>query len=409
MAEERPPSERRSAEAVAVAVEDPSANLGPQLLRLARRNRSEAIEKLRALPPDRQARACLDLRPALRSDFLDLVDSPESVVPLLPEAELTITLRAGGMSEAAWLLEVATPAQRRACFDLDCWYGVSDPEGKVIDLSRAYEWTEALIEAGRSTLIAALEETDAEFWVLLLRAMVDLAIPSGEEERPGEGWFTADGSVYFTPKPGVDPGRVQQIFGVLAERSPPLYWRLVYGILFESTASCEEEAWRWRTARMADLGFPDRESAMRIYRPLLPAQAPTWTVPARSGEIAASLELPSAIAGSLIAEALAELPEQRAAELTGYVLAVANAVAVADGLRLSEPDSIPMALEKAIRGIEIGLRELAELRGLRLHEVLDVTAPVDLFRIGATKSEEIRPVPRQESDPADPQEVDPNA
>ena len=217
MAEERPPLERRSAEAV--AVEDPGANLGPQLLRLARRNRSEAIEKLRALPPDRQARACLDLRPALRSDFLDLVDSPESVVPLLPEAELTITLRAGGMSEAAWLLEVVTPAQRRACFDLDCWYGLPGSEGKSIDLARAYEWTEALIEAGRSTLIAVLDESDAEFWVLLLRAMVDLAIPSGEEEKPGEGWFTVDGSVYFSPKSGVDPGRVQEIFGALAEQA----------------------------------------------------------------------------------------------------------------------------------------------------------------------------------------------
>ncbi|NRA03457.1 MAG: hypothetical protein HRU00_12740 [Myxococcales bacterium] len=406
MAEERPPPERGSAE-TAAAVEDPGEQSGPQLLRLARRNRAAAIEKLRALSLDRQARACLELRPALRSNFLGLLDQPESVVPLLPETELAITIRAGGMSEAAWLLEIATPAQRRACFDLDCWYGLPGSEGKSIDLTRAYEWTEALIEAGRSTLIAVLDESDAEFWVLLLRAMVDLAIPSGEEEKPGEGWFTVDGSVYFSPKSGVDPGRVQEIFGALAERAPQLYWRFVYGILFESTAECEEEARRWRIARMADLGFPDRESAMRIYRPLRPTEAPTWTVTAREGELTPSFELPSAIAGSLIADALAELPGRRAAELTGYILAVANAVAVADGLRLSEPDSIPKALEKAVRGIEIGLRELAGLRGARLHEVLDATTPVDLFRIAATKGEEIGPRAAHELDADGPPEFEP--
>ena len=146
MAEERPPPERGSAE-TAAAVEDPGEQSGPQLLRLARRNRAAAIEKLRALSLDRQARACLELRPALRSNFLGLLDQPESVVPLLPETELAITIRAGGMSEAAWLLEIATPAQRRACFDLDCWYGLPGSEGKSIDLTRAYEWIEALIEA----------------------------------------------------------------------------------------------------------------------------------------------------------------------------------------------------------------------------------------------------------------------
>ena len=65
-------------------------------------------------------------------------------MPLLPEAELVHTVRAGGMSDAAWLLELATPEQRVACFDLDCW------KGAEIEIPRVQEWLDALIEGGPS-------------------------------------------------------------------------------------------------------------------------------------------------------------------------------------------------------------------------------------------------------------------
>ena len=67
------------------------------------------------------------------------------------------------------------------------------------------------------------------------------------------------------------------------------------------------------------------------------------------------------------------------------MLGVANSIAVADGLPLSERESVPRALEKAVRGIDTGLRELARARDqLPPAEILDRTAPLDLFRVGAT-------------------------
>ena len=94
--------------------------------------------------------------------------------------------------------------------------------------------------------------------------------------------------------------------------------------------------------------------------------------------------LPRQLRGTLLGEALANLPVARAADLLGYVLGVANSLAVADGLPLSESESVPRALEKAVRGIDTGLRELARVRGQAPEEVLDRTAPLDLFRVGAT-------------------------
>ena len=74
----------------------------------------------------------------------------------------------------------------------------------------------------------------------------------------------------------------------------------------------------------------------------------------------------------------------------GYVLSVANSLAVADELPLAERESVPRALEKAVRGIDTGLRELARARSLAPEQILDRTAPLDLFRVGATVDPTLR-------------------
>ena len=106
---------------------------GTELLRLSRGDRGGAKAALAAMSNEDLARACQDLRLELRDEFLMLVEHPEDIVPLLPEAELVQTVRAGGMSEAAWLLELATPEQRIAAFDLDCWTGAELQVSRVHD------------------------------------------------------------------------------------------------------------------------------------------------------------------------------------------------------------------------------------------------------------------------------------
>jgi hypothetical protein len=356
---------------------------GVALLRLGRSDRAAARARLRELSAEEVASACHELRPESRSEFLMLVESPEEVVPLLAEAELVQTVRAGGMSEAAWLLELATPEQRIACFDLDCWNGTE------LLVPRVQEWLDALIEAGRPTLVRALEEIDLELLLIALRAEAAVAVV-GKEDEPPIGWFTADGVVYFGVEEDKSPHRVNEIAQSLFGESPALYWRMVYGALFESPSECEEEALRWRTNRLSDLGFPDRDQAMRVYRPLVPEKVADWTPPSDSSALARSIALPRQLRGSLLGEALTALPQNRAADVLGYVLGVANSLAVADGLPLSESESVPRALEKAVRGIDAGLRELSRARNLPPDQILERTAPLDLFRVAATLDPSLR-------------------
>ncbi|MFI5314802.1 MAG: DUF6178 family protein [Myxococcota bacterium] len=357
---------------------------GVSLMRLGRSDKAAARARLRELGPEEQASLCEELRPEARSEFLMLVERPEDVVPLLAEAELVQTVRAGGMTEAAWLLELATQEQRIACFDLDCW------DGQELLVPRVQEWLDALIEAGRPTLVRALEEIDLELLLVALRAEAAIAVVS-KEEQPPDGWFTPDGVVYFGVESDQSPHRVHEIAHALFDQAPALYWRMVYGALFESPSECEEEALRWRTNRLSDLGFPDRDQAMRVYRPLVAEKVADWTPPSASGALVRALALPRQLRGSLLGEALAALPEIRAADVLGYVLGVANSLAVADGLSLSESESVPQALEKAVRGIDAGLRELARARNLPPEQVLERTAPLDLFRVAATLDPSLRP------------------
>ena len=92
--------------------------------------------------------------------------------------------------------------------------------------------------------------------------------------------------------------------------------------------------------------------------------------------------------------------------MLGYVLAVANTLAVADGMPLADADSIPVAMGKALRGIDRGLAELSRARRQEPEVVLDHTRPLDLFRIGATLDPEIAPVPPDLDDEEDEEDED---
>jgi len=378
---------------------------GSELLKLARGDRAAAIELLRALAPEEIAQLCQDVRPQVRSELLMLSDHPEQIVPLLPETELAVTIVAGGMSEAGWLLELATPEQRRACIDLDAWAGYE------LEMPRVMEWIDALIEAGRPTLVAALDEIDPEVLVLAMDRMADVMVIGKEEEAP-PGWFTEDGVCYFHARSDEDFARVKEIAQTAFSEAQASYWLLVYGVLFESRAECEEYALKWRTARLADLGFPERDQAMRAWTPLGVDEAPIVELGAPDaddeGAVVPFHVLPERLRGSLVGRALAQLPAGRAADLLGYLLAVVNTVAVADDLPLADPDSIPKAIEKALRGLDRGLAELSRARRLEPHQVLESTRPLDLFRVGATLDPELRPEPPRlsEDDDDDDDEAD---
>ena len=84
------------------------------------------------------------------------------------------------------------------------------------------------------------------------------------------------------------------------------------------------------------------------------------------------------------------VPAGRASELLGYIAGVANALAIADRLELGNPDSAREASDKALAGIDLGLRALIESHHLAAHDVLDRVTALQLFRLGASQEGSLR-------------------
>ncbi len=360
------------------------ATEGADLLRLTRSGTDTDRAKLRLFSPEQMAGAVVQLPPDQRVEVLENAERVREIVPLLPEAEFATTVRGTGIEDAGWLVEYASSEQRVAAVDLDCWRDFR------LSPRRLFEWIDAMIEAGSDTLVAAFNELDLELWILALKEMADFSVVGAECELDG---LTDDGIVYYDPHPGGHEERLFEILSTARIESPSHYWAFVYGAMLESQTGCAEYAARWQRGRLGDLGFPDREQAMRAYRPLAVDAVPAIDV----GEVQATRslttapQLPQRLAGTLVGEALRELPPARAAEILGYVLAVANALAVADELPLSDGGSVEASFGKALRGIDRGLAELARGRDQSRSVVLDGVQPLDLFRIGATLDPSLRP------------------
>ena len=330
--------------------------------------------------PEQVAGAVVELPPDERVEVLLEAERVREIVPLLPVVAFATTVRGAGIEEAGWLLEYASAEQRVAAVDLDCWKDFH------FSPSRLFEWIDAMIEAGPETLAAAFSELDLELWILALKEMADFSVlPGGLGEH--------DGVVSYEPRPGGHEERLYEILTTAQTESPWHYWAFVYGAMIDSREECAEYAVRLHRGRLNRLDFPDREQAMRAYRPLALDAVPPIDVVERpdTRAITAAPQLPQRLAGTLVGRTLGELPRERAAEVLGYLLSVANALAVADELPLSDNASAERSFAKALRGIDRGLAEFARARDQSLAAVLDSVQPLDLFRIGATLNPELQP------------------
>jgi len=362
------------------------------ILKLARENREEARAQMKTLGLDEQVAAVCEAPIAWRSRMLELCPHPESIVPLLPEAELCFTCKQVGVDDAAWLLNYASEDQIIACLDLDAWQGLSPDQN---DLDR---WLAALAEAGDPTLVRAARSMDTEMLALYLRdhIAVDLK-PSGDNDwQPPEGGQTLDGQFYYIARRKNDDLAVLiRLLRVLFEHDYWLYFRILQSVEEEQQAELEEWALRWRMGRLEDLGFPSWDRSMQIYGYLRSDRL--GELPKESRSIETSewplpvwiTDLPSAADHRhSVFRAVAEFDDEERARFFYAFINLANQVAVADQSDLADADTLPGAIEKAARISSLGLEHLSMNNELDLSEVLRRVDLRHLFRVGVHLSPE---------------------
>ena len=367
-----------------------------KLVRLAQTEAKAARIAMAELSPEEQLAAVCEAPLTIRMQILNLVESPENLVPRIPEAELCFTCKVIGPDDASWLLSQATPEQIVACVDLDAWKGL------IPDIGKLDSWIASIVEAGEETIFKAASSLDPEVLALYLRAHADVELkPSGDEDwQPPEGGQTLEGQFYvIARKKNDDLSALMRMLQVLFQKDYWLYFRLMHSVREESLTEVQEWALRWRSGRLEDLGFPTWDRAMRIYGVLRPSQwadlpdstdeieAGNWDLPIWITELPTSRE-----GGHSLFRAVAALEEEERARFFFAFIALANQIAVADQKDLGDAETLPSTLEKAARVSSLGLDHIASENTLGAAEVLRRISPERLFRVGVNlKPDGVRP------------------
>jgi hypothetical protein len=358
-----------------------------RILNLARRDRDAARELLAGRPVEEQVAILCETPVGRRAALLDLLPAPEAVIPRIPEAELCFTVKAMGAIESGWILEHATHDQLVACVDLDAW------SLQRFDGDRFRQWWLAACEAGPDVLVRWFRAMDPELMVLELAERILVTLPPSDATE-AESWVPPAGSQtlegqfhYAATRPGDDLTEITILLRSLFEASYWDYFRLMQSAIHELPTETEEWALRWRRGRLEDLGFPSREDAVAMFAAprggdALPDEGPVldvagWMLPVWFPKVPVAVDSEHAV--------LAAAARLSDAERQGFLyrmLAVANKVAVAYDLPLSDVESVPTALDEAVRMTSRGIEELSARHALAGEDVLRRVPLEEIFRAG---------------------------
>ncbi len=207
-----------------------------------------------------------------------LDDAPELIAALPVQGFVTVARKLRDEQRLDLLLPHASPEQIVGIFDLDSW------EQDRLAVVRAREWLDRIAEAYREAsaprgqLVDLLHQTDVEIWVLANAAATAIADlePGDDEQRMQVLEDMATLQVWETPDGFHIVGVPNDEFGSMALRVLEAVYddsmvegrKLVSAIKWSTYSELEDDLLRWRRGRLADLGFPEWEEAMKLFVPL---------------------------------------------------------------------------------------------------------------------------------------------
>ncbi len=195
--------------------------------------------------------------------LLTAPDARERVQALSP-IEYTILLKEAPETRIQ-LLQLAQPEQIRTVLDLDCW------DRDEIHSHRVLDWLEELQRSGAEIFAQTLHELDPEFIVFFLRQLIRVqgALPSEEDEEPVHYDEALTNELFRTefidPENPLNP-RLQRLLGFFRLADLDLYHYLMQAAMWEQDSDLMEWAYRWKSGRLQDEGFPDYYDVLESYQ-----------------------------------------------------------------------------------------------------------------------------------------------
>lgn len=311
------------------------------------------------------------LSPAeVKQRIQNLLTAPDSaaVVQALPPVEYAVLLKEAPESRAI-LLAMANPEQNRTLLDLDCWHKQNLRSPRVL------EWLEDLQQSGLESFLDTLAILDNELLVTAFSqyVWVHAALPIEEEEEPKPYHEVLSNELYrleFTDPDSPWNERIQRLLAFLRQADLDTYHGLMQGIMWGLQGELEEWAYRWKSGRLQDEGFPDYYDALEAYRITgnAPHHAPAHLEPpGRPANAEESGSVPGYAwsmtpTGSLLAQALtAQFSIDTLDRLCWEMVALCNRELVVDQVDFSDTAAIKASLRRVHAYVNLGLDYLCGL------------------------------------------------
>jgi hypothetical protein len=288
---------------------------------------------------------------ARRSEELLASEDPPAAIRALPPDEFFYVIHELGFPEAMDILVHATAEQVQTVLDFSIW------DKDQVSLDKSDDWLAALVEAPVEALGRWAQGIDVELLALLVRKRVhiyDLSMEEAPDDPEGTLWDTPD-----------------RLLDSLYRYSPEMMRKLLVGMRSDSDAELEEEALRWRSGRMADLGFADYFEALQVYQEVDPASVRIGQEPAPSVRPAGEtidtdhLRLPALMAERMsgrtpFARAVSKLQTRdQVADLHFALVALCNRALSANRVSPNDDDAIREVLDRVSATLDLSIEFLA--------------------------------------------------
>jgi hypothetical protein len=367
----------------------PAEELAARITQLARDEPDRLAAEVARLSVRQQAELALRVPAPERLELLLHAPRPMRLVRALPDADLYLTLREIGPSDAMPLLALASAEQILHLVDLEAW------RGDRFDGNRCGAWVALLLEAGEPAVRRFLRHADDELLALLFRHWIRIEQMEyedtaevhghGESETGSErGFVTPDGYHRFTPTIAEHAPAIRRLLQMFYQEQPELYQRAIWAAQWELPAELEEAALKWRDSRMEEHGFPRRDEALSVYAP--PEGTRSHPIPPepvdQDGLGSARSLLPLLTGPGPLAAAVSGLTGPVRERTLHGLVSLANHLLVADSADPGDPAAHRGALEKAAGYLRVALAQRGAVDPAAAARIVEEIPAAELFREG---------------------------
>jgi hypothetical protein len=317
----------------------------------------------------------------------------ETLVQALSPVEYALLLKEAGDARPL-LLALAHPNQIRTVLDLDCWAKDTLRSTQVLD------WLEELYRSGDDVLLRTLQALDLELLLATFRRhiRVHAALPHEEEEEPLAFDEVLANELYrveFVDQNAPLNDRIRRLLQFLQLMDLDFYHNLMQGVMWGQDIEIEEWAYRWKSGRLQDEGFPDYYAALETYSLInleqpLPTIAASPLVPGLPESAEESGVIPSYAwslipAGSLLANALAhEFPIEAQERLCGEMVYLCNRELVIDQVDFADATAVHASLSRVHAYLNLSIEYLHRQTSQSAVLLLTLHPLRSLYQIGFT-------------------------